>query len=518
MAETRYIFVNQPDVAWSITVPRGMKIPVTCELVGGGGGGGGYDAGTQGGNGAGGQYTKSVFTVSGGDVLTFIVGGGGGAGASSRGNAAGGAAGTSMVNYIYSVFNLKTATGAARTYPKTNSVWDQFMNQNAVWESDNNALTFVRTYNVTIPVTGYYQYKFNASADARLYVDGGLKAGSTNYAKEYVASEIITAGVHTFRIEATKINSTDPGNAIPSVAFELTQSPTGFSNGFTDKFTGSMSGGRGGNAGTAGSSGGGGGGGGASVLLINGIVAAIAGGGGGGGGAGVGSAGHDATNSPDTRSDYYNGQSGQPKRGDGGGGGASGGGLHAGSGGTEVGGDSGGNAGESADCWYPDDPYGQNQINYATGRNAFATLDYGTGGSPGQAGKAGYVRFSFETTFASYKVGNQWKDVESVYIKDAGVWKEAVPYIKKNGEWQALARREIGRYQAGAGIVGTDYRDLAMRPVPVYVYIGGGGESNWSYSGGYGGTVVDASGNAIRTPVSGGSLSFGGGGDQANDT
>ena len=477
MAETRYIFVNQPDIAWSITVPRGMKIPVACELVGGGGGGGGYDAGTQGGNGAGGQYTKSVFTVSGGDVLTFIVGGGGGAGSSSQGNAAGGAAGTSMIKYNYSVFNLKTATGAARTYPKTDSKWSQFMNQNAVWGSDSNTTTFRRTYTITIPVTADYVFKISSSANARCYLDGGLKAVSRNYANEFISSETITAGTHTITIEADKIVSSDPGNTIPAVAFELTQTPSLAG----PKFTGSMSGGRGGNAGTAGSSGGGGGGGGASVLLINGIVAAIAGGGGGGGGAGVGSVGHDATNSPDTGSDYYNGQSGQPKRGDGGGGGASGGGFHAGSGGTEVGGDSGGNAGQSADCWYPSDPYGQNQINYASGRNAFGTLEYGTGGSPGQAGKAGYVRFSFETTFASYKVGNQWKDVESVYIKDAGVWKEAVPYIKKNGEWQALARREIGRYSAGVGIVGADYRDLAMIPEPVYTYSSGGDSSSWSF-------------------------------------
>lgn len=477
MAETRYIFVNQPDVAWSITVPRGMKIPVACELVGGGGGGGGADA-AAGGSGAGGQYTKSVFTVTGGDVLTFIVGGGGGAGASSQGNAAGGAAGTSMIKYNYSVFNLKTATGAARTYPKTNSKWSQFMNQNAVWESNSSALTFTRTYTITIPVEGSYQMLLGSSAAAELYIDGSLQSLSRNYAQEFVTSINLSPGPHLISIQATKITSSDPAND-PAVAFEIIKSPSGGD----EEFTGSMSGGRGGNAGTAGSSGGGGGGGGASVLLINGVVAAIAGGGGGGGGAGRVSAGHNATNSPDSTSKYYNGQSGQPKRGDGGGGGASGGGYRAGAGGTEVGGDSGGNSGASAGCWYPIDPYAQNQINYATGRNAFGTTEYGTGGSPGQAGKAGYVRFSFETTFASYKVGNQWKDVESVYIKDAGVWKEAVPYIKKNGEWQALARREIGRYSAGVGIVGADYRDLAMIPEPVYTYSGGGynDSSSWSF-------------------------------------
>ena len=496
MAETRYIFVDQPDIAWSITVPRGMRIPVTCELLGGAGGGGGADASKQGGAGAGGQYSKFVFDVVGGDVLTFIVGGGGGAGSSNTRGGGGGAAGTSMIKYNTVIFNLKNPVGGGKVYRQTNAAWNSFMNENAVWESNSNAATFTRTYTVNFPKDGNYTYKLSSDNTASIFIDGILKGRAGSYTKEYTYTEYVTAGTRQVSINAE--NTGGPGG----VAFEILRSVG------AGDFQGSMSGGRGGNAGGSGSSGGGGGGGGASALLLNGDVVAVAGGGGGGGGAGVGSNGHTATNTPNTSSDYFNGQSGQPKRGDGGGGGASGGGWHAGDGGTEVGGDSGGNAGESADGYFTIDPYTQNEIVLATGRDAYGTVAYGRGGAAGQAGQSGYVRFSFETTFASYKLANQWKDVETVYVKDAGVWKEAAPYIKRNGEWQALARREIGRYQLGVGIVGADYRDLAIIPEPVYTYSGGSSYEYWSYP--YNDFDDYATGGVFSTSDSGGGTTFGG--------
>tara|TARA_R110000796_G_scaffold46462_8_gene112215 strand:- start:10299 stop:11789 length:1491 start_codon:yes stop_codon:yes gene_type:complete len=473
MAVTRQIFVTQPDVAWTITIPRGMKIPVTCELIGGGGGGGGNDA-QPGGNAAGGQYLKTVFDVVGGDQLTFIVGGGGGAGQSGRGNAAGGTAGTSMIKYITSIFNLRTVTANPKVYAKTNAAWGSFINNYAVWESNSLAASFTRSYIVNFPITGFYQFKAAAIGTAEISVDGVLAAGSTKSLGDPTYFSVpVSAGVHTVTVSAT--NTRGAGG----VALDISRSP----DSSNDDFTGSMSGGRGGNAGAAGSSGAGGGGGGASVLLINGQIAAIAGGGGGAGGGGASSAGLSANNTP-IISRFYNGQSGQQKRGDGGGGGGSGGGFSASSGGTESAGDSGGNAGASADVWYPSDPYGQNLTNFATGRNAFATLEYGTGGSPGQTGKAGYARFVFDVSFASYKSGNVWKDVFDMYVKDAGDWKPVVGYIKQNGVWQPLARRELAIYRSGAGIVGADYRDLAMVPAPVVTYSSSGGGSD-SYSGGW---------------------------------
>jgi len=455
---------------------------VVAEMVGGGGGGGGNDA-QAGGSGSAGQYCKHVFTVSKGDILSFVVGGGSGAGASGRAGASGGTAGTSVIGFPSTLFSLRNETANARTFNKTDPRWSSFMNANAVWENNIYAVSFDRTYQVTFPATGVYQWQVQADNAGTYFLDG-VSVASTNafQGTEKTVDVNVTAGVHTVRVVG--VNSGDVGG----ICLVIKKSPAG------GNFTGSLSGGRGGKAGTSGSSGGGGGGGGASALVLNGVIIAIAGGGGGGGGGGATSAGISANNSYNPSSVFYNGQAGQAKRGDGGGGGASGGGYFAGFGGTEGGGDTGGNAGQPAYCFNIDNLFFQNNIQLGSGRTPYipsGTTDvnlFGVGGTSAQPGTQGYVRLTFDTTFASYKLNNIWKDVVGMYFKDSDVWQEIDGYIKINGEWQALARREIALYKSGAGIVGTDYRDLAQVPEPVVTY-SGGGDGGWEggfsgYSGG----------------------------------
>jgi hypothetical protein len=495
MATTRQILLTEPDVVWSITVPRGMRIPVTAELVGGGGGGGAADGGGAGGSGSAGQYCKHVFTLSAGDILSFVVGNSGGGGKAGTG-AAGGTAGSSMVSFPSIVFSLRTGTGNKRSENVNNPRWSLFMNTHAVWEKEPFSLSFDRTYEVTFPKTGTYQWLVQADNAAEYYLDGvKVAAANTFTGTEKIVDVIITAGVHTVSVKST--NSGDVGG----VSLVIKISPLG------GNFTGSLSGGPGGASGTTGTSGSGGGGGGASVLILNGTIIAAAGGGGGGGGAGNSSNGKSAGNSFDPLSQFYNGQEGQAKRGDGGGGGGSGGGLNAGAGGKEVSGDSGGNAGQPANSYNIDDVYGQNDKRvgsgvtpYITPAGFFATpsvISYGLGGAAAASGTSGYVKLVFETTYGSYKNGSTWQDVSTIYYKDSGAWQEAEGYIKIQGEWQPLARREIALYTFAPGILGTSYRNLAILPAPppppVITYShSSGGESNWS--GGWGGGFSSYSG------------------------
>ena len=476
---TRQILLTQADVVWSITVPRGMKIPVTAEMVGGGGGGGGNDS-QAGGSGSAGQYCKHVFTVSKGDVLSFVVGGGSGAGASGSGGATGGTAGTSVIAFPSTVFSLRTNTGNPRTYNKTDPRWSSFMNNNAVWENNVYSSSFDRTYQVNFPATGVYQWQVQADNAGTYYLDGVSVASTTAFqGTEKTVDVTVTAGVHTVRVVGS--NSGDVGG----ICLVIKNSPAG------GNFIGSLSGGRGGNAGTSGSSGGGGGGGGASALILNGVIIAIAGGGGGGGGGGNHGGGASASNTYDTASVFYNGQAGQAKRGDGGGGGGSGGGYRAGNGGTESPGDLGGLAGQAAYCFNINNLFFQNDIQLGSGRTPYIPSGrtdvnlFGVGGTNTQSGTQGYVRLTFDTTFASYKLGNIWKDVVGMYIKESGVWQEIDGYTKIRGEWQALARREIALYKTGNGVVGIDYRDLAMIPEPVVTYYNPSTEGSSSWGGGF---------------------------------
>lgn len=476
--QRREILETRSDIVWTLDIPRGIAIPVTAELVGGGGGGGGNDASSSGGSGSAGQYLKYNFTVSQGDKLSFVIGGGGGAGASSASSAAGGTAGTSVIGFPSTLFNLRTIRTGRTNYAKTDPRWSSFMNNNAVWESNTYDTTYDRTYIVTFPTTGTYQWQIQCDNIGRYYQDGVEVASTSSFTgKETIVPVYATAGQHTIRVLGS--NSGDVGG----ICLVISRNITGDA---TDDFSGSLSGGRGGNAGPSGSSGGGGGGGGASAILLNGEIIAIAGGGGGGGGAGVNSAGATAGNTPLLSSGFFNGQAGQPKRADGGGGGASGGGKNAGAGGNEESGDRGAAAGDPANCWALANEWGAPIIQYGSGRNPFIPSEpgpdltnYGKGGLPRENGTSGYIRLTFDVSFASYKYGNKWVDVNEIYYKTSQGWVKTEGYYKSGGEWQPLARGEIALYNTGAGIIGTEYRDLAMVPEPAPVYYSYNSDSSW---------------------------------------
>lgn len=473
----REVFVANTDTAWTINVPRGVQIPVVAELVGGGGGGGGNDS-AHGGNGAAGQYIKYYFTVTGGDRVSFIVGGGGGAGASGARAGGGGAAGTSVIEYPGTILDLRTAVGGAKNYAQTNSAWSTFMNEHAVWGSNPFSASYERSYDINFALTGNYNWKIQCDNSAVYYLDGVQVASVSGFTGVKDATVSVTKGVHTVRIVAS--NSGGPAG----VALVINKN---ISVNSKDNFEGSMSGGEGGNAGGSGTSGAGGGGGGASVLILNGGIIAIAGGGGGGGGGGNGPVGSDATNTPDTSSGFYNGQDGQDKYGDGGGGGGSGGGIYAGAGGQERSGDNGGEAGRTAGAWGLESEWDPPEIHYGSGVTPYIppgitdVNNYGKGGTYTNPGTKGYIRFTYQASFASYKLGNIWKDIVEIYVKDSGVWKPADSFIKVKDDWKTISRRDIVLYNAGTGVTGVDARSLAQRKPPQVSYDGGGWEAGFDF-------------------------------------
>lgn len=81
-----------------ITVPAGLKMPVTAYIWGAGGGGGGKDANDVGGYGSGGAGYKVTFNVEEGDIIDIALGTAGLPGASSASSAAGGAGGSGYVD------------------------------------------------------------------------------------------------------------------------------------------------------------------------------------------------------------------------------------------------------------------------------------------------------------------------------------------------------------------------------------------------------------------------------------
>lgn len=287
----------------------------------------------------------------------------------------------------------------------------------------------------------------------------------------------------------------------------------------------SYSGGRGGNAGSAGTSGGGGGGGGATVLMLNNTIIAICGGGGGGGGAGARSNGLNATNSPYTKdTGFTNGQQGQDKYGDGGGGGGSAGGYRAYSSGSERSGDRGGEAGYSGGTWYD------------TSRCVSGSTTLGSGIYPGKYGDADYAFYSEQLTSKRTGLGGlkeqdggpgggvivyspavgfikqdgQWKGIETVYIKDSGVWKEVQGGLYKvNGRWQPLYSGEFNKATANTGTVGINFRVRAQAIPVVYYSYDGGGDSDSGI--GATGCTADADAGATACSADGGGGGGGGG-------
>jgi hypothetical protein len=500
-----------------ITWNQGNNVPATAYLWGGGGGAGGsgYTGGDNGGAGGGGQFSQVNFTVSDGDVLEVAVGGPGQGGENFTNNAAGGSPGASLL--VNEIFNTRTATpisgpGGA-LFPQFNSRYCTFLNVNGVWINPSSAGIFDKTYTVTFPVTGNYQFQASADNSAKFYFDGVEVFTAFDYGTTYEVGYPVDAGTHTLRIVGT--NTGGPG----AVALTIT---TGSS----------YSGGRGGNSGSYGIltrvGGAGGGGGGATVLLKNGEVIGVAGGGGAGSGGGGGSGSRQ--DAPGTVGQAAPGQnSGQNgttpinywliwNRGGGGGGG--GGGLGGGNGGytnseiLSVGAGSYGGGfgavsnpvgrlpgGTTNQYWIPTVGYGGRQRAFGPGETGngvggYAMLAFDVSGiwvnESGQGWK--------QTRDVFAKANNTWNEVKGVWIKEAGVWEPVISSYAPN--WTAIS----GRYGINPRAAAPDLTP-APPPEPAGGYEAGG------YDGGGGGgecftagtliTMYDGTNKAIDKIVAG---------------
>ena len=453
-----------------LTWAQGNNVSATAYLWGGGGGGGGNDTGI-GGSGSGGQYSQVNFVVSEGDVLELAVGGPGQGGASYSGNAAGGSPGASFT--LDTIFNTRTATPASGpggpVAPQWNSRYCTFLNTNGVWISPSSAATFDKTYNVTFPVTGYYQFQASADNQATFYADGVQVFTAYDYTTTYEVGYPVVAGTYAIRIIGT--NTGGPA----SVALVISSGN-------------SYSGGRGGNSGAGGSSGAGGGGGGATVLLKNGTVIGVSGGGGGGGGGGNRSPinGDAAPGITGQAAPGQNpGQNGTQPLHDGGGGGGGGGGLGGGNGGYVRPGDQGANAG-SFGGGFGVSIQNPNQRTPGGATSSFYVPNIGQGGSSGGGnGVSGYAMMEFDVNGVWLNLPeSSWTQTKDVFVRTSATWNKAQGiWIKNNGVWEPIISSYAPNWSPVSGKFGINPRsatpDIAPEP-PSYTpdiggYDGGGG-------------------------------------------
>lgn len=392
-------------------------------LWGGGGGLGGNDS-YRGGNGTGGGYTSNSFTVVDGDVIDVAVGGGGGNGLSGVSGYGGGAAGASLSLSLLT-FDTRTAITSPPVGVYSNPNWSSFLNTYGVWEASTaGAVNFERTYSVNFPTTGLYTFTFSVDNYGDVSVDGTVVislSGSSreNYARSFQTTVNVSAGTRNVRVRG--VNTGGPGSIAVTIAGGVT-----------------LSGGRGGNPGPAGTSGGGGGGGGATGILLNSTLLSVAGGGGGGGGGGRLSVGQTAPgNRGQAGVGTYAGQDGQDHPGDGGGGGGGGGGWAGGNGGAIGGGDVGANAGSfGLGSSISENPSG---INPGGRTNQYYKAGIAQGATASQPSTGGYAAIVIETTGTNINAGGTYIPVQNTYIKDGGIWKEAKTiWIKDGGIWKPV--------------------------------------------------------------------------------
>ena len=447
----------------------------TAYLWGGGGGGGGNDSGT-GGAGSGSQYSQVNFVVSDGDVLEIAVGGPGQGGASNAGNAAGGAPGASLT--LDTIFNTRTATpvsgSGGSVEPQWNSRYCTFLNTNGVWISPSSAASFDKTYTVTFPTTGNYQFQASADNQATFYFDNVQVFTAYDYQTTYEVGYPVAAGTHTLRIVGT--NTGGPA----AVALTITSGS-------------SYSGGRGGNSGDGGSSGAGGGGGGATVLLKNGTVIGVSGGGGGGGGAGNSGISRNGDSGPGftgrAAPGQNPGQNGTKPFHDGGGGGGGGGGNGGGNGGYVRPGDEGANAGSfggglgiAVSNPSARTPGGTTSPFYVP------NIGQGGGGGGGN-GISGYAMMEFDVSGVWLNLPELgWKQTKDVFVKTNNTWNKAQGvWIKSNGVWEPIISSYAPDWTPSPGKFGINPRaavpDIAPEPPPPP----SGGYEPGGYDGGGGG-------------------------------
>ena len=438
-----------------LTWTQGNNVPSTAYLWGGGGGGGGNDTGI-GGAGSGSQFSQVNFNISEGDVLELAVGGPGTGGQSYGRNAAGGTPGSSyLVNTTFNTRNATPATGpGGPVYPQWNSRYCTFLNQNGVWINPSSAASFDKTYTVTFPITGVYQFQASADNYATIFIDGREALVANDYRGTYEVGITVPAG--TYPVRVVGVNTGGPG----SVALVITGGD-------------SYSGGGGGNSGGSGTSGAGGGGGGATVLLKNNSIIGVAGGGGGGGGAGnVGNRNGQAAPGSGGQAipGVNSGQNGTQPAGDGGGGGGGGGGSGGGNGGSVPGGDQGGYAGSfGGGLGFTTSPTGRTPGGSGSSYYVPATGQGGIGG--GGAGAGGYAMMTFDvsglwlnlpsqgwvqTTDLYAKSNNTWNKAKGIWVKNGGVWEPVISSYAPDwsvvpGKFGINPRAAIGTADPGTG-------------------------------------------------------------------
>lgn len=397
---------------------------IYAHLWGGGGGYGGSDT-FSGGNGTGGGYAFTNFTVVDGDVIDVAVGGAGGNGLSGRSGLGGGAGGASLTASSLA-FDTRTAPATPPVGVYFDPNWGSFLNTYGIWEAGSAGfVNFERTYLVNFPTTGLYTFAFSVDNYGDVSVDGTVVISLSgksreNFTRSYQTTVNISAGTRSVRVRG--VNTGGPG----SIAVTITGGIT-------------LSGGRGGNPGPAGTSGGGGGGGGATGILLNNTLLSAAGGGGGGGGGGRFSAGQSAPGpSGQTSVGTYAGQDGQDHPGDGGGGGGGGGGWAGGNGGAIGSGDVGALAGSFGFGAAPgENPSGANPGGRS---NQYYKSGIAQGATANQPATGGYAAIVIETTGTNINAGGTYIPVQNTYIKDGGIWKEAKTiWIKDGGIWKPVA-------------------------------------------------------------------------------
>lgn len=470
---------------------QGDNVPVTAHLWGAGGGGGGSDYAANGGDGSGGGYSQVNFTVSEGDVIEVAVGGPGIAGANFNTGVAGGQAGFSLTES--EIFNI-------RTFPINWPIWalsagypfspdfGTYLNNNGTWDWPYTLGAYDKSYTVTFPETGNYQFTGAAAYNATFYLDGVKLFTADDRALPFTVGYPVQAGTRTLRIVGE--NRWYRFNNTGSLALTIGRGT-------------SYGGGRGGNSEseiTYRKSGGGGGGGGATVVLKNGVVMGVAGGGGGGGGSSFYRFGQ---NAPGTRgvapAGQNSGQNGTSSIGQayflwnsGGGGGGGGGGN---------GGGNGGYVDYSGGIFYDYSAgyAGSYGGNFGTSENPSGRIPGGTtspyyiagaatGGSGNPAlngnGGGGYAALLFDVNGIFVNTGSGFEGAKKVWIKNQGVWKQAqAAYVKTNGVWEPVLGSGSPVFEPVVGRFGTNPRGsnpvIAPDPGPPTVepggYDGGGG-------------------------------------------
>ena len=199
----------------TLTFPvAGYAQTVQAYLWGAGGGAGGNDGPRPGGAGTAGGYVNAEFTVNPGDVVEITVGSGGWSGRAS-----------SVVNdFKNTIFSSRTAVPqnnnsvlpvASATYVTR---WNQFLNQNGVWNTGtaldgsvtniNNTLTFDQTWTVFFPFSIDYLFSCAAYYQATVYIDGvplfdtGLDSWRTQESGGFKFIANVIPGNHDIRVVA----------------------------------------------------------------------------------------------------------------------------------------------------------------------------------------------------------------------------------------------------------------------------------------------------------------------------